>query len=163
MTLRSVSLTGIASARPIIEPLNSKFLRNITRTGGPLYYIASISRCYKNCRDVAPKWLHLESPEANLLKLECLLSLQIQTLDAKFSIYNLISVPKLARGAWRTPRYELAFARVQPAFRGSSRNVMKISASPATLALTGSERDRTSSGEVEADKLADPAHASLSE
>ena len=48
-------------------------------------------------------------------------------------------------------------------FGGSSRNVMKISASPATLALTGSERDRTSSGEVEADKLADPAHASLSE
>ena len=48
-------------------------------------------------------------------------------------------------------------------FGGRSRNVMKISASPATLALTGSERDRTSSGEAEADKLADPAHASLSE
>src|SRR5262249_10195792 len=32
-----------------------------------------------------------ESPEANLLKLECLPSLQIQTVNAKFFIYNLSS------------------------------------------------------------------------
>jgi hypothetical protein len=40
---------------------------------------------------------------------------------------------------------------------------MKISPAFATLSMTGSERDRTSSGDVEADKLADPAHAPLSE
>jgi len=40
---------------------------------------------------------------------------------------------------------------------------MKIRRAFATLAVTGGARDRTSSGEVEADKLAGPAHALLSE
>jgi hypothetical protein len=40
---------------------------------------------------------------------------------------------------------------------------MKISPTFATLVVDRERRDRTSSGEVEADKLADPAHASLSE
>jgi hypothetical protein len=39
---------------------------------------------------------------------------------------------------------------------------MKISCGFATLAITGKQGDRTSSGEVEADKLAGPAHALLS-
>jgi len=40
---------------------------------------------------------------------------------------------------------------------------MKISHAFATLANDRERRDRTSSGEVEADKLAGPAHALLSE
>jgi hypothetical protein len=40
---------------------------------------------------------------------------------------------------------------------------MKISRAFATLAMTGSGEIGTSSGEVEADKLAGPAHALLSE
>jgi hypothetical protein len=68
-----------------------------------------------------------------------------------------------AKGASRTRRCELALREFNLRVSRSSRKVTKISRAFARLSMTGSGEDRTSSGEVEADKLAGLAHALLSE
>jgi len=65
-------------------------------------------------------------------------------------------LPKLARGTPRTRQWT--------GVAGGARETPWKSLPPLPhWTITGGERDRTSSGEVEADKLAGPAHASLSE
>ena len=52
------------------------------------------------------KMAPLREPEADLAKLECLLSLQIQTVNAKFFIYNLLSDSQAGRRGF-DPRLSL--------------------------------------------------------
>src|SRR5262249_35999276 len=80
------------------------------------------------------------------------------------SLFSIaVQFPKLASGACRTRRCERALCLVQPARQVE---LAKGHENQSRLCHTRHDRergDRTSSGEVEADKLAGPAHALLSE
>ena len=79
------------------------------------------------------------------------------------SVLQRFHLIKLASGACRTRRCERALCLVQPARQVE---LAKGHENRSRLCHTRHDRergDRTSSGEVEADKLAGPAHALLSE
>jgi hypothetical protein len=74
-----------------------------------------------------------------------------------------VHIPKLARGVRLTRRCELALREFQPARQSELAKRYENHSCLATLAMTGGGEIERPSGEVEADKLAGPAHALFSE
>src|SRR5256885_14325499 len=73
-----------------------------------------------------------------------------------------LRIPKLARGASRRRRLN-SRSPVESASSSKLAKDHENQSCPCHTSPHRERRDRTSSGEVEADKLAGPAHASLSE